>query len=74
MVWLIGWNPPKCGLPLEEALYVIDHFRRRARQMHYPTQFAAISDPMGKPAGELLHFSHGIGDVGVINLPVVARE
>jgi hypothetical protein len=73
--WLLmGWIPPNGRFPLKEALDVLDHFPWRARQMHDPSQLAAISHPMGKPASELLHFSHGIGELGVINLPVVARE
>ena len=70
----MGWIPPNGRSPLEEALHVFDHFPRRARHVHNATQFTTIPHTMRKPAGELLHFSHGIGQVGVENLPVVAGE
>src|SRR5208282_481010 len=72
--WLMDWAPPECHFLFKEALDVCDHFPRRARQMHDPAQLAAVVDPVRKPAGELLHFSHAIRQFGVKNLPVVARK
>jgi hypothetical protein len=57
----MGWIPLNGRLPLKEALHVLEHFSRRARQVNNSSQFAAIRYPMGKPTGELLHFSHGVG-------------
>jgi hypothetical protein len=70
----MGWIPPAGRAPLEEAFHVFDYFPRRARHVHDSTQLAAIPHSVRKPAGELLHFSHGIGRIGVQNLSVVARQ
>jgi hypothetical protein len=60
LVWLMGGCPQTGRFSLEEALHVLDNFRRRTRHMYDLTQFAAIPYTMGKPTGELFHFSHGV--------------
>jgi hypothetical protein len=42
--------------------------------MHNASKLAAVPHAVSKPASELLHFAYTIGQVGSINLPIVARE
>src|SRR5229473_4383140 len=59
---------------LEKALHAFQHFTGCSRRVHVPTKLAAVANAMRKPASELLHFSHSIGEVGSINFAIVAGE
>src|SRR5882724_3731682 len=63
-----------CGrAALEETFHTLEDFRGRARRMYDATKLAAVPHAMTKPARELLHFAYAIGQVGGINLPIVAH-
>jgi hypothetical protein len=62
------------GTVLEKALHAFQHFTGCSRRVHVPTKLAAVANAMRKPASELLHFSHSIGEVGSINFAIVAGE
>src|ERR1700674_1304639 len=62
------------GTVLEKALHAFQHFTGCSRRVDVPTKLAAVPNAMRKPAGELLHFSHSIGEVGSINFAIVAGE
>src|SRR5713226_9376962 len=73
----MGWVPVSvdCGRSaLEEAFYALEDFRGRARRMYDATKLAAVPHAMSKPASELLHFAYTVGQVGSINLPIVAHQ
>jgi hypothetical protein len=64
-----------CGRSaLEETFHTLEDFRGRARRMYDATKLAAVPHAMTKPARELLHFAYAIGQVGSINLPIVAHQ
>src|SRR3981189_3698311 len=64
-----------CGSSaLEETFHTLEDFRGRARRMYDATKLAAVPHAMSKPASELLHFAYPIGQVGSINLPIVAHQ
>jgi hypothetical protein len=58
---------------LEEAFDTLEDLSGRSRRMYNSTKLAAVSHTMSKPASELLHFAYTIGQVGSINLPIVAH-
>jgi len=71
----MGWVlPPHVCAALEKALYTFEDFTGRSRRMYNPTKLVAVSHAMSKPASELLHFAYAIGQVGSINLPIVAHQ
>jgi hypothetical protein len=70
----MGWVPSTGRFPREEVFHVLDHFPRGACRMHNSAKFAAVPYAMSKPASELLHFSHTIGQAGLKNLSIVARQ
>jgi len=59
---------------LEEAFDTLEDFRGRARRMYNSAKLAAVPHTMREPASELLHFAYTIGQVGGINLPIVAHQ
>src|ERR1700722_8202831 len=59
---------------LEEGFNLLDNLTGRSRRMYDSTKLAAVPHAMGKPASELLHFAYTVGQVGSINLPIVARK
>src|SRR6266446_2783007 len=64
-----------CGSSvLEETFHTLEDLRGRARRMYNATKLAAVPHAMSKPASELLHFAYTIGQVGSINLPIVAHQ
>jgi hypothetical protein len=65
---------PLAGAVLEKAFYTLKDFTGRSRRMYDPTKLAAVPHAMSKPASELLHFAYTIGQVGSINLPIVAHQ
>src|ERR1700722_2237611 len=62
------------GSALEEGFDLLDNLTGRSRRVYNSTKLAAVPPAMGKPASELLHFAYTIGQVGSINLPIVARK
>jgi hypothetical protein len=71
----MGWVlPHHAGTVLEKALHAFQHFTGCSRRVYVPAKLAAVSNAMRKPASELLHFSHSIGEVGSINFVIVAGE
>src|SRR5713226_6762172 len=69
-----GIDPDDTGTVLEKALHAFQHFTGCSRRVHVPTKLAAVPNAMRKPASELLHFSHSIGEVGSINFTIVAGK
>src|SRR5216684_5163961 len=67
-------DPPHAGTVLKKAFDAFEHFTGCPRRVHVPTKLAAVANAMRKPASELLHFSHSIGEVGSINFAIVAGE
>jgi hypothetical protein len=59
---------------LEKAFYAFQHFTGCSRRVYVSAKLAAVANAMRKPASELLHFSHSIGEVGGINFTIVARK
>src|SRR6266849_1752821 len=71
----MGWVlPHHARATLEEAFDAFEHFTGCSRRVYVPTKLAAVPNAMRKPASELLHFSHSIGEVGSINFTIVAGE
>jgi len=73
----MGWvlDSIVCGSSaLEETFDTFEDFRGRARRMYDATKLAAVPHAMSKPASELLHFAYTIGQLGIINLPIVAHQ
>jgi hypothetical protein len=70
----MGSLSPTGALCRKETFYVLNDFLRSARRMHYFSQLAAVPHSVRKPARELLHFSHAIGQVRVKNFLIVARK
>jgi hypothetical protein len=62
------------GSALEEGFHLLDNLTGRSRRMYDSTKLAAVPHAMSKPASELFHFANTIGQVGSINLPIVARK
>jgi hypothetical protein len=62
------------GSALEKGFDLLDNLTGRSRRMYDSTKLAAVPHAMSKPASELLHFANTIGQVGSINLPIVARK
>src|SRR6267154_2666296 len=59
---------------LEETYDTLEDLRGRARRMYHSTKLAAVTHTMSKPASKLLHFAYTIGQVGSMNLPIVAHQ
>jgi hypothetical protein len=62
------------GPALEETFDPLDNLTGRSRRMDNASKLAAVPHAVSKPASELLHFAYTIGQVGSINLPIVARK
>jgi hypothetical protein len=62
------------GSALEKGFHLLDNLAGRSRRMYDSTKLAAVPHAMSKPASELFHFANTIGQVGGINLPIVARK
>src|SRR5712664_3503444 len=63
------------GAPsLKKALHAFEEFGERMRRMYDSSKLAAVPHAMGKPACELLHFAYTIGQLGIIDLPIVRSE
>jgi hypothetical protein len=71
----MGWVlPHHAGTMLEKALHAFQHFTGCSRRVYVPTKFAAVPNAMRKPASELLHFSHSIGEARRTNFTIVAGK
>src|ERR1700688_1062723 len=62
------------GSALEERFDLLDNLTGRSRRMNDASKLAAVPHAVSKPASELLHFAYTIGQVGSINLPIVAGK
>src|SRR5690242_16551051 len=56
----------------KKSFHTFEDFTGCSRRVYNSTKLAAVPHAMSKPACELLHFAYPIGQVGSINLPVVA--
>src|SRR5579863_7414766 len=65
---------PRARVALEKAFHGLEYLAGRSRRMYPPAKLAAVLHPMGKPAGELLHFANSVGQLRRINFPIVAGE
>src|SRR6266436_9555593 len=83
MGWvLVSGDPGRTGIDphhhagtvLEKALHAFQHFTGCSRRVYVPTKLAAVPNAMRKPASELLHFSHSIGETRRTNFMIVAEE
>src|SRR3984893_8227943 len=71
----MGWVlPHHARTVLEKAFDTFEHFTGCSRCVYVSAKLAAVPNAMRKPASELLHFSHSIGEVGSINFLIVARK
>jgi hypothetical protein len=79
----MGWvldsgGPPGVshnGAPaLKKVLHAFEDFGGRLRRMYDSSKLATVPYAMSKPARELLHFAYTIGQLGIINLPVVVHK
>src|ERR1700732_2055157 len=70
----IGGVPPHAHTVLEKAFDAFEHFTRCSRRVHVPAKLATVPNAMRKPASELLHFSHSIGQARSANFLIVARK
>src|SRR6266481_567522 len=67
-------DPHHAGTVLEKAFHAFQHFTGCSRRVYVPAKLAPVPNAMREPAGELLHFSHSIGQVGSFNFAIVAGE
>src|ERR1700730_14399962 len=58
----------------KKAIHSIENFSRGAGRMHVPTQFSAVSHPVSKITGELLHSSNRIGPFGIDQIPEIGGK
>jgi hypothetical protein len=58
----------------KKPFHAFEDFGGRMRRMYDSSKLAAVPHAMGKPACELLHFAYTIGQLGIINLPIVVHE
>src|SRR5215467_1140490 len=59
---------------LKKTLYARENFAGRSRRVYDSAKLAAVPHAMSKPASELLHFAHTVGQVRCTNLPIVVNE
>jgi len=79
MGWVLISGGPRRGShhgapALKKAFHAFEDFGGRMRRMYNSSKLAAVPHAMGKPACELLHFAYTIGQLGIINLPIVVHE
>src|SRR5258706_1128275 len=65
---------PHGQLAFKEFLDCIKHFAGGSCFVNRSSKLAAVANAVGKPASELLHFSHSIGLIGELDFFVVAGK
>src|SRR5215510_13097546 len=66
----LGGSAPACLF--KKAFHRFENFAGRSCRVYRSPKLAAVPDAMGKPACELLHFSHSIWLIRRLYFPIVA--